>query len=37
VTNVQGKGREDFKLEVLVLAEKLSSKASSTAAIKKIS
>jgi hypothetical protein len=37
VTNVQGKGREDFKLEVLVLAEKLSSKGNSTAAIKKIS
>ncbi len=37
MTNVQGKGREDFKLEVLLLSEKLSSKASSTAAIKKIS
>lgn len=37
VTNVQGKGREDFNLDVLMLAEKLSSKMNSTAAIKKIS
>ena len=37
MTNVQGKGREDFKLEVLLLSEKLSSKDSSTAAVKKIS
>jgi hypothetical protein len=37
VTNVQGKGRDDFKLEVLMKAEKLAAKATSTAAVKKIS
>jgi hypothetical protein len=37
VTNVQGKGRDDFKLEVLIRAELLASRPSSTAAIKKVS
>lgn len=37
MTNVQGKGRDDFKLEVLMKAEKLAAKATSTAAVKKIS
>ena len=36
VTNSQGKGREDFKLEVLQKAEELSIKPSSTGATKKV-
>jgi hypothetical protein len=36
VTNSQGKGREDFKLEVLLKAEELSIKPNSTGATKKV-
>jgi len=37
VTNVQGKGRDDFKLEVLIRAESLSVRPLSTCAVRKIS
>ena len=36
MTNSQGKGREDFKLEVLLKAEELSIKPNSTGATKKV-
>lgn len=36
VTNAQGKGRDDFKLEVLLRAEELSIKPNSTGATKKV-
>jgi len=36
VTNAQGKGRDDFKLEVLIRAEDLSNKPNSTGATKKV-
>jgi hypothetical protein len=36
VTNAQGKGRDDFKLEILLRAEELSLKTSSTGATKKV-
>ena len=36
VTNAQGKGRDDFKIEILIRAEELSIKPNSTGATKKV-
>jgi hypothetical protein len=36
VTNAQGKGRDDFKIEVLLKAEELALKPNSTGATKKL-